>query len=80
VRGACLSDWGRQDAAELRRLSRPVASDENPLEPGRVDVAIIAHDDWCASFTGRECTCEPDVEVRRVDQATLDHPAEPGQG
>ena len=80
VRGACLSDWGRADAAELRRVSRPVANDENPLEPGRVGVMLIAHDDWCAHFKGGECDCDPDVELRRVDTATLDHPAEPGQG
>ena len=66
-------------AEALRRLSRPTDLD-TLLEPGTVSVLMVAHDDWCAHFKGRDCTCEPAVEARRVSQATLDHPAEPGQG
>jgi hypothetical protein len=63
----------------LLRLSRPAAPEE-VLQRGTVTIAMVAHDDWCAYFTGKACSCEPEVSYRTVDQATLDHPAEPGQG
>lgn len=63
----------------LLALSRPMGADEAPAR-GQVSVAMILHDDWCAYFKGRECTCEPTVEWREISRATLEHPSEPGTG
>jgi hypothetical protein len=63
----------------IRYVSRP-AGDDEWLEPGKVSIWIVKHDDWCSQFKDGTCNCQPDFEVRRVDQATLDHPTEPGHG
>lgn len=36
---------------------------EGVLEGGKVFVANIRHDDWCAIWGGGLCNCDPDIEV-----------------
>lgn len=33
------------------------------LERGKVYHVAIGHDDWCAIYAGRACTCDADVTV-----------------
>ena len=33
------------------------------VQPGRLQHAIVAHDDWCGVFSGRSCNCDPDVTI-----------------
>jgi hypothetical protein len=30
-----------------------------PLERGRVYHVVMAHDAWCAIYSGKECNCSP---------------------
>jgi len=36
------------------------------LGPGAVLRVSVAHDDWCAKWTGGRCDCDPVVSVRSV--------------
>jgi len=31
---------------------------------GKIRRLEIAHDNWCAIWDGKDCTCEPEIELR----------------
>lgn len=36
------------------------------LEPGRVYLSDVYHDDWCPFLSGGFCECEPEIVMRRL--------------
>lgn len=38
------------------------------LKPGTVSEIVVAHDDWCAFYSGRgkECDCDPEIVYRTI--------------
>jgi hypothetical protein len=47
----------------MKKLIEMHARGETP-SVGLSDVDI-AHDDWCAVYTGGYCNCDPDIRVRK---------------
>lgn len=38
-----------------------------PLQPGTVNTAAVAHDDWCDALNdGGYCNCDPDIRFVRL--------------
>lgn len=33
------------------------------LPPGSIADIHISHDDWCGTFRGRRCNCDPDIRI-----------------
>ena len=51
------------EPAYMRQLSELCRKGRLPAEAG-VHHIDIYHDDWCASFRGGACDCEPEIKIR----------------
>jgi hypothetical protein len=47
-------------------------------QEGKLDPALcktdIYHDDWCGIYAGGYCNCDPEIEVRKIDERGLEVP------
>jgi hypothetical protein len=58
----------------MKKLAEMQARGELPAA-GLSDVDI-AHDDWCAIYTGSYCNCEPEIRIRKRKRS-IPPPANP---
>jgi hypothetical protein len=45
-----------------KKLVRLQAQGALPVGVGLYDLAV-SHDDWCGSYKGRRCNCDPDLKL-----------------
>jgi hypothetical protein len=43
------------------RISRAAQFRPDIFKPGSISVTVIAHDEDCAIFGEKECSCDPDI-------------------
>lgn len=45
----------------LKKLAKLQREGKVPAEKGKAYDARVAHDDWCQSYNGGYCNCDPDI-------------------
>jgi hypothetical protein len=64
-----IRQWVRHTRADLRNWLQGLRRmDENcMIKRGDVTSIQVLHDDWCAVHVGRDCNCDPDIEMRNEE-------------
>ena len=50
----------------LKKLERMQREGKFPIEKGKQYSAKIAHDDWCQTYNGGDCNCDPEISFVEV--------------
>lgn len=48
------------------KIEAAIASGKILIRPGEVQDVQVAHDDWCGSFQGKPCNCDPEIRVNGI--------------
>ena len=42
------------------------------VKRGEVTNIQVLHDKWCAVYVGKDCNCDPDIEIRPLEDCVND--------
>ncbi len=55
----------------LKKLQQMQREGKVPIEKGKQYSARVAHDNWCQTYNGGECNCDPDITFVEVTEQNV---------